>query len=133
MNKENEWEKEFTSFQFRINNRTWQGRRNMKRSVKQTMSQTVSKLSPIELEQLISQKLIDSEENNNTMDGNNICMNLIIYKELENIKVRIEYLQEEAQIAVVNNKFMMQTLSHFLDEYINNCHTKFFDTWLKSK
>ena len=117
------------TYQINVPHNTWQGRRAVKRELKQKDSS----LSSLELEKLISQKLIDL---NQAKPGKEIAFNIVFYldqtdetkENSSGLKIKFDLIDErESQLELIN----FTTLVHFLDVYINNCHEKLFNVWNK--
>jgi hypothetical protein len=120
------------SYQFNTKYNTWQGRRALKRELKQ---QKVDK-SDIEIEKCISDKL--KQKLGCLEDGINFKIKFITNENKcssehqtnsKSLQMKFELLDETDKQADLIN---FTTLVHFLDIYINNCHEKFFDQWKSS-
>lgn len=124
--------------QFRIKNNTWQGRRALKRSLKQKEN-TNEKLDNLSIEKLVSQKLIDSSQTNMKEDSSKkTCFSVVFYMDendskenmSSNLKMKFDLLEEADVQNDQNDLINFMTLVHFLDVYINNCHEKIFNSWM---
>lgn len=129
-------EKIIETHQFRIRNNTWQGRRALKRSLKQK-DNTNQQLDNLSIEKLVSQKLIEASVN--TKDtSKKTCFSVVFYMDDEdakenmssNLKMKFDLLEEADVQNDQNDLINFMTLVHFLDVYINNCHEKIFSSWM---
>lgn len=130
-NNEEDENKIVSSFLFNAKFNIWQGRRNVKRELKQKLKD--AKVNDIELENLVSKKLLDlnSQKPDTTNIGFRIKFSIdspVINgtENHANLKIKFDMLDEtDSQTDLIN----FTTLVHFLDIYINNCHEKFFNQW----
>jgi len=128
VNGKSEMENEvvISSFQFRINNSTWRGRRSVKREAKQQNPQ----ISPYELEKLISRKLVEQAAETGAETEKDLLCNVEFLQdfhtsEKKNLKIIVESLDGSDNVDLVK----LTTLVHFLEDYINNCYQNFFYQW----
>ncbi len=118
-----------STYQFKINNTTWRGRRLMKREIKQKNSQ----IDPYELEKLISQKLIEQATKAGVDHEKDFLCNVEFIQDLmtskpndkRSLKIMIESLNSSENVDLVK----LTTLVHFLEDYINNCYQNLFTKW----
>jgi len=123
-----------SSYLFSANAKTWQGRRDIKRKLKQNHTNKTD----IEIENMVSSQLLESSNVNRTVQNNiGFRIKFSIDSNMTNnnnnkcvdLQIKFDPLDEtENQTDLIN--FM--TLVHFLDVYINNCHEKFYNDWNQS-
>jgi hypothetical protein len=123
--------KMISSHQFNALNNTWQGRRAIKREIKQKNES----LDELKLEKLVSLKLTEINVNKpvNYSKGFNFAIHFLdstSEKKSSNLQIKFELLDEvESQ----NDLMDFHTLVHFLDVYMNNSFEKLFSKWVCSQ
>ncbi len=123
--------KMISSHQFNGLNNTWQGRRAIKRELKQKNEG----LDELKLEKLVSLKLTETNLNKpvNHSKGFNFAIHFLdstSEKKSSNLQIKFELLDEvESQ----NDLMEFHTLVHFLDVYMNNSFEKLFSKWICSQ
>ena len=128
------------SYQMNALNNTWQGRRAVKRDIKQKNES----VDEIQLEKLTSLKLIESNVNKPVFNskGFNFAIQFLdkakqehgtlahdaAKTDMKNLQIKFELLDDiDSQLELLN----FTTLVHFLDVYMNNSFEKIFTHWLK--
>jgi hypothetical protein len=121
--------KVIASYQFSANMNTWQGRRSIKRDLKQ--KSTSENINEIDLEKMTSQKLASMNTAANMKSINfkiDFLNENLQEKSSKNLKIKFGLLDD---IENQNDLIQFTTLVHFLDVYINNCRDKLYDLWNK--
>jgi hypothetical protein len=117
-----------------IKHNTWQGRRAVKRDIKQHSPQS----DDMELEIMTSKKLIESSKDRLPLKP--ISFRVLFNLKCEpadakthssspyysNLEIKFDLLDE---VRNQNDLINFTTIVHFLDIFINNCHEKFFKLW----
>ena len=120
--------KMITSHQFNALNNTWQGRRAVKREIKQKNES----LDELKLENLASLKIIEMNANKpvNNLKGFNFAIHFLDStneKNASNLQIKFELLDEiDSQTDLMD----FTTLVHFLEVYMNNSFEKLFTKWI---
>lgn len=120
--------KVIASYQFCANMNTWQGRRSIKREIKQ---KSTSDMNEIELEKLTSQKLasMNTAANMKSINFKIDFLNESLQQDSsKNLKIKFGLLDD---IENQNDLIQFTTLVHFLDVYINNSRDKLYNLWNK--
>ena len=120
-----------SSYQFNALNNTWQGRRAIKREIKQNNEN----LDDLTLEKMTSSKIIEKNFNKqvNNSKGFNFAVNFFEYvkeKSSTNLQIKFELLDENESHGDLLD---FTTLVHFLEVYINNGFEKLFSKWINTQ
>jgi hypothetical protein len=120
--------KMISTYQFNASKNTWQGRRAVKRDLKQKDES----LDELKLENVVSLKIAEMNANKsvNNSKGFNFAIHFLESTNemnVSNLQIKFELLDEiEAQ----NNLMDFTTLVHFLEVYMNNSFEKLFTKWI---
>jgi hypothetical protein len=121
-------EKLIETYQFCAKHNTWQGRRPVKRELKQKQPD----MPELELEELTTLRLIEkqaSETDESTFEPINFSVQFLNCENSPN-KLKIKFdLLNDVNNEDVNHAANFATLVHFLDVYINNCQQKLLNQW----
>ena len=120
--------KMISSYQFNASKNTWQGRRAVKRDLKQKNES----LDELKLENLVSLKIVEMNANKSVNDskGFNFAIHFLDSTNemnVSNLQIKFELLDE---IETQNNLMDFTTLVHFLEVYMNNSFEKLFTKWV---
>ena len=120
--------KMISSYQFNASKNTWQGRRAVKRDLKQKNES----LDELKLENLVSLKIVEMNANKsvNNSKGFNFAIHFLDSTNemnVSNLQIKFELLDE---IETQNNLMDFTTLVHFLEVYMNNSFEKLFTKWV---
>lgn len=120
--------KMISSYQFNASKNTWQGRRAVKRDLKQKYES----LDELKLENLVSLKIVEMNANKSVNDskGFNFAIHFLDSTNemnVSNLQIKFELLDE---IETQNNLMDFTTLVHFLEVYMNNSFEKLFTKWV---
>jgi hypothetical protein len=120
-------EKLIETCQFSAMHNTWQGRRPVKRELKQQQQQQNGVLSEIELEKMTSKILVEKSQKPTTNKAINFRVQFLQCENIQNkLKIKFDLIDEPENSQDLAN---FTTLVHFLDIYIANAQEKLFADW----
>jgi hypothetical protein len=120
-------EKLIETYQFSAKYNTWQGRRPLKRELKQKNAN----MPELELEELTTRRLVErqTKEADKSFETINFSVQFLNCENSPNkLKVKFDLLNDPNNESA-NHAANFATLVHFLDIYINNCQQKLISEW----